>query len=411
MTGPGLGQLGLWLHLRGRRGDAPSLPALPPGSGPVLLMHVDPDAAQAVPQILRRLIRARPQLRVLRMGAPDAAQPGPAEGADDPAEDPTLIAQLLDRARPRAVLLLGAALPPALIAAATARQIPVILAEFRMTAQDLAWGLRGGMRRALLSRLDAVMLADATSLTLARRLSVPADRLAMTGPVSEIREPLHCSETERVSMAQQLNGRHAWFASSLPATEETAVLEAHQAALRRSHRALLILSPRDASRIDGLALDIEAGGLTVARRSEDEDFGDEIQVLLTDGPTEMGLWYRLAPVSFMGGTLVGDDTAMRHPFEPAALGSAIVHGPEPGAFRTEWQQLDGAQAACQVTSAGELAQAIADLTQPELIATLASHAWTVSTGGADVAIRIADRVLQAMDQPRAADAPADRQPA
>ncbi|WP_168217657.1 3-deoxy-D-manno-octulosonic acid transferase, partial [Paracoccus liaowanqingii] len=324
--------------------------------------------------------------------------------ADDPADDPVLVAQLLDRARPGAVLLLGTALPAALIAAATTRQIPVLLAEFRVGPRDLAWGLQGGMRRQLLAQVAAVMLTDAASLGLSRRLSLPAAKLAMTGPVSEIREPLHCSETERVSMAQQMNGRHAWFAASLPAPEEAVVLEAHQAALRRSHRALLILAPRDPARIDALARDIEAGGLTVARRSEDEDFGDEIQVLLTDGPTEMGLWYRLAPVSFMGGTLCGDEAAMRHPFEPAALGSAIVHGTEAGPFRTEWQQLDGAQAARQVRGPEDLCQAIADLTQPEPIATLASNAWTVSTGGADVAIRIADRVLAALDAPRPAAA-------
>ncbi|TJZ90453.1 3-deoxy-D-manno-octulosonic acid transferase [Paracoccus gahaiensis] len=400
MSGPGLGQLGLgqlglWLHLRNRRGQTPGLPPLPPGNGPVLILHVAADALAAAPQILHRLTRARPLLRLVRLGAEEA-------GGDDPADDPVLVAQLLDQAKPGAVLLLGATLPAALIAAATARRIPVLLAEFRMSARDLAWGLQGGMRRQLLTQLASVMVTDADSLAQARRISLPAARMAMTGPVSEIREPLHCSETERVSMAQQMNGRHAWFAASLPAPEEAVVLDAHQAALRRSHRALLILAPRDPARIDGLARDIEAGGLSVARRSEDEDFGDEIQVLLTDGPTEMGLWYRLAPVSFMGGTLCGDEAAMRHPFEPAALGSAIVHGPEAGAFRTEWQQLDGAQAARQVRGPEDLCQAIADLTQPVPIATLASNAWTVSTGGADVAIRIAERVLAAIDAPRPA---------
>ena len=111
----------------------------------------------------------------------------------------------------------------------------------------------------------------------------------------------------------------------------------------------------------------------------------------------MGLWYRLAPVSFMGGTLSGDADAMRHPFEPAALGSAIVHGPQDGPHATEWQQLTGAHAVRQVRTADDLAQAVTELTQPETIATLASNAWMVSTGGADVAIRIADRVIAALD--------------
>lgn len=390
--GSGLGQLGLWLHLRGRRSDIASLPPIPAGTGPALVLHVADDAARAAPQILTALTRARPGLRVLRLDA--------AAGADDPA----VTAQLLDRARPRAVLLLGADLPPALIAAAAARRVPVVLAECRLSRADLAWGLQGGMRRQLLSQMEAVLLSDAPSLALARSMALPEARLAMTGPVSEIHEPLRCSETERASMAQQMNGRHAWFAASLPQAEEEAVLAAHQAALRRSHRALLIIAPADPDRIDALARDIEAQGLTVARRSEDEDFGDEVQVLLTDGPTEMGLWYRLAPVSFMGGTLSGEVAAMRHPFEPAALGSAIIHGPRTGPHATEWQQLSGAQAARRVRQADDLALAVTELTQPETIATLASNAWTVSTGGADVALRIASRVAALLDRP-------ERQPA
>ncbi|WP_410217118.1 3-deoxy-D-manno-octulosonic acid transferase [Paracoccus sp. (in: a-proteobacteria)] len=394
MAGAGLGQLGLWLHLRGRRGPDPVLPPVPSGSGPALIIHVSPDAFQAEGQVLRRLARARPDLRKIRMTAVAHLSDQP-----DPADDPSFVDQLLDLAQPAAVLLLGSTLPAALIAASAARQIPVVLAEFRLAPADQSWTLQASMRRQLLSQISAIMLADGASHRIARRMGLSKMRLAMTGPVSEIREPLHCSETERVSMAQQMNGRHAWFAASLPQPEEGAVLDAHQAALRRSHRALLILAPRDPARIDGLARDIEAAGLSVVRRSEDEDLGDEVQVLLSDGPTEMGLWYRLAPATFMGGTLSGDESAMRHPFEPAALGSAIMHGPAVGPHRTEWQQLDGANAARQVRNADDLAQAVVELTQPELIAELASNAWRVSTGGAEVAIRIADRVLAALDRP------------
>ncbi|MDN5569443.1 MAG: 3-deoxy-D-manno-octulosonic acid transferase, partial [Paracoccus sp. (in: a-proteobacteria)] len=395
MPGAGLGRLALWWHLRAQHGTDPALPAIPAGHGPGLVLHVSATALRAEAQILRRLSQLGPDLRIIRI---------PETDGDDAALDAEASAQLLDRAHASAVLLIGTDLPPALIAAASARDIPMILAECRLQPGDLGWGMQAAMRRQLLSHMTTVMLTDTASMQIAHRMALDRSRITMTGPVSEIREPLHCSETERVSMAQQMNGRHAWFASSLPQPEEAAVLAAHQAALRHSHRALLILAPRDSARIDLLAQDIEAAGMTVARRSEDEDLGDEVQVLLTDGPTEMGLWYRLAPVSFMGGTLSGEDTAMRHPFEPAALGSAIVHGPERGPFATEWQQLDGATAARQVRTPEDLAVTITELTQPEMIATLASNAWTVSTGGADVAVTIA-RAVQAVLQPPERTAP------
>ena len=393
MTGAGLGRLGLWWHLRRAGTQVEDLPRIPPGGGPVLVVHVTPDARPAETQLRRRLARARPGLRIVTVAPRADGAPDP---APDPAMDPGCMRALMDRARPAAVLALGTALPPALIAAAVDRDIPVILAEMRLTPDDLGWGMAARMRRHMLARAQAVLLTDAASHAAARRIGLHAWRLEMTGPVSEINEPLRCTEAERTFMAALMTGRHAWFAAAIPEAEEEAVIAAHLEVVHHSHRALLILAPEDPARLPDLAARIEAAGLIPARRDLDDEPTPEVQVMLTDGLIEMGLWYRLAPVTFMGGTLTGAGT-MRHPFEPAALGSAIVHGPEPGGFVTEWQQLDGAHAARRVAGPDDLAAALVELTQAELAASLATNAWRVSTGGADAAIRIADRVLGAID--------------
>src|SRR5690606_18817778 len=114
---------------------------------------------------------------------------------------------------------------------------------------------------------------------------------------------------------------------------------------------------------------------------------------------EMGLWYRLAPVCFLGGTLLpGPGLAPRHPFEPAALGSAIIHGPATQVHGAEWGQLDGASAARLVMDAAELSSAVADLSAPDQAAALAGVAWSVSTGGAAVLARIAEIVVAALEE-------------
>lgn len=389
----GLGQLGLWLHLRGRGAGGSGLPPVPPGAGPAIVVHVAPEADHAERQVLRRMVTLRPDLRIIRL-------PTPAAGLADPGDDPALMRQLLDTARPQALLLLGAGLPVALIAAAAEREIPVILAEARLDPQRSAsgWNLRQALRRQMLRGMARVLVTDPASEAAALRIGVPRERLDMTGPVTDIREPLHCSEAEREALADLMDGRHAWFAAGLPPSEEQAVLAAHEAVLHHSHRALLILAPGDPGRAPALAERAEAMGMVVAQRALDEEPEPEIQVLLTEGMTEMGLWYRLAPVSYMGGTLSGDLAATRHPFEAAALGSAVVHGPRIDQHPTEWQQLDRAGAARAVSGAEGLAQAMVDLTSAELAATLAHNAWSVSTGGADVAIRIADRLFEALSQ-------------
>lgn len=385
MAASGWGRLGLWLHLRGGSETASVPIELPEGTGPLLLLHVSKGAEIAAAQVTARLQRARPDLRILRCERP----------GDQDSNDNAAAAQALIRAaRPDALLLLGGDLPAALIATADRQNLPIVLGEARLDLDDAGWGLRAAMRRLLLARMRAVLVTDAASHTTAIRMGADANRVILTGPVAEIRDPLGCTEAEREIFADLLNARHAWLAASIPVAEEQAVLTAHRAAMRQSHRALLFLAPRDPARIDALAKMIEADGLVVARRSRDEEPTEEVHVMITDGPTEMGLWYRLAPVSYMGGTLSGEDDGARHPFEPAALGSAIVHGPQTDRHATEWQQLDGARAARPVSDAISLSAAIAELTQPDLIASLASNAWTVSTGGADVALRIVTPVLE-----------------
>lgn len=115
--------------------------------------------------------------------------------------------------------------------------------------------------------------------------------------------------------------------------------------------------------------------------------------------SELGLWYRLAPVTFMGGTLVPGGSG-RNPFEPAALGSAILHGPHPGPYPEAYALLAEARAARLVAGPDALAEAVTELIAPDRAALLAHNAWAASSGGAEVTDRVAGAVLAALDARR-----------
>ena len=384
MAQAGLGALGLWLHLRGRPATRLDRPELPAGDGPLLIICVGDDLDRAAEQVIGAMRQARPDLRVIRPGA---------DGLPDFADDPTAAPQIIDAARPAAVLLFGDALPPALIDAATRAGVPVILIEARLPPAGGWWSLSGGMRRRLAGLLSLVTVADPPCRGAVLDQGVPAARVVLTGPLTEIHDPLRCTEAERMAMAAMLRGRLVWLAAAVPQAEEQAVIEAHQAALRQSHRAVLIFVPNRPERAGALAEALESAGLAVAQRNLEEDPVADVQVLVAEDEQEMGLWYRLAQVTYMGGTLLGGNPAARHPFEPASLGSAIIRGPRIDVHETEWRHLDGAGATRAVRNAAALAEAVTDLSRPELAARLASNAWTVSTGGAGVARRIAQPIL------------------
>lgn len=384
-----LGQFGLWLQRRQNKGSAPTGFVLPEGEGPLMAFYASSDFQHATEHIRDVLGDQQPDLRFFDMNL---------AGGPNPSTDRSACRHAFMRETPFALLLLGSDLPPALITTAADMGIPIIAADMRLESGDARLNLRAAMRKELLVNLTMFLVSDAQQQANLRKLGVEANRIRITGPFSKTYEPLAYNEAERSAIAEMFQGRHSWFAVCVPPSEEEVVLAAHHAALRQSHLALLILLPSDPSRIDALVKRIEESGLAVARRDLDEEPIEEVQVFIVDSISELGLYYRLAPVSFMGGTLSGDDEKSRHPFEPAALGSAIVHGPEIGRFSDAWQQLMDAKASRSLTTVDEIVSSAIELSQPEIVAGLANAAWNVSTRGAAVSIEVSETVLSYLER-------------
>lgn len=398
--------LALWLHLRRRAALAETVPDAvegPAGEGPLILIHLSERADDAPPvaALLRAMLARRPGLRFAFSGSAPTADmlwPGLRSVTLPPLRDPVSVQTALKSLQPRALLLLGDQLPAALITSLAEKSVPAILAEARLVAYDRSGTWRGAINRGLMARVSRILAPDPTAAAAARQLGADPDRIEVIGPVTETLPPLAANEAERSALAQILRGRHVWMAANPTLPEAQALLAAHQATLHHNHRALLILAGLPEAMVPAIRAEVANLGMADVLRSEDDDPEADDHVLIADDPQELGLWYRLAPVCFMGGTLLpGPGLAPRHPFEPAALGSAIIHGPLPGPFGAEWVQLDGATAARLVTGPEALSLAAADLSAPDQAALLAENAWAVSTGGAAVLRRIADTVIDAME--------------
>lgn len=397
--------LALWLHLRRAALSSGPVPpiATPPGDGPLVLVHLS-EQAEDPPQpaaLIKALLARRPGLRFAFSGAPlpsDHLPAGLRSVALPPCHDPAVAHEAIQTLRPRVALILGDQLPASLISVMAEQRLPVILCEARLVAYTRRGSWRGAVNRGLIGKITRILAPDPTAAAAARQLGAAPDRVELTGPITETRPPLAANEAERRALAQILAGRHTLLAACPTLPEAKAVLAAHQAALHHNHRALLILAGLSEEILPQIRAEVEALGLAAVLRSDDEDPSPDDHVLIAEDTQEMGLWYRLAPVSFMGGTLLpGPGLAPRHPFEPAALGSAIIHGPIAGPHGPEWVQLDGASAARLVTDAAGLTRAVTDLSAADQAAMLAGNAWSVSTGGAAVLGRIADTVIEAME--------------
>ena len=106
--------------------------------------------------------------------------------------------------------------------------------------------------------------------------------------------------------------------------------------------------------------------------------------------------YRLAPVTFLGGSLVSG-VGGRDPFEAAALGSAILYGPNVGRYLAAYSRLASVGAARIVKDAETLAGAVQRLSAPDQAAAMAHAAWEVVTQGAEATDRLLDLLQDTLD--------------
>jgi 3-deoxy-D-manno-octulosonic-acid transferase len=221
-------------------------------------------------------------------------------------------------------------------------------------------------------------------------------KVEITGPLSDTVFALRCNEAECDDLARNLGGRPVWLAAEVE-RDEVAILEAaHRKAFRSAHRLLLILVPRDATDADGIVADLEALGWRVAKRSDQDEPDPETQIYMADTEGELGLWYRLAPASFIGGTLSAD-VQPTDPFAPAVLGSAVLHGPNTGENPARFRALAANGASLPVANAEELGNAVISLLAPDRAASLAQAAWATTTESAHVVERMADVMLEIIE--------------
>lgn len=291
--------------------------------------------------------------------------------------------------KPELVIFSGGELRPALLHETAARNLPVLMVDARAPhlppARD---GWYPGLIRTSLAAFRHVLALDEPTARIWRKSGATPDIVEAAGRMEEETAALPYVESDRAALARALATRPIWLAACVPEAEEATVITAHREALRLSHRLLLILVPQDPSRAELLAARLEKDeGWSVTLRSAETDPDAETEVYIPDNHSEFGLWYRLAPVTYLGGSLAGSGCA-RNPLEPAAMGSAILHGPRPGPYAPVIGRLGAARAARIVGSPEDLVQALGDLLSPDRAARQAQAAWTIASDGADVTLRV-----------------------
>ena len=272
-----------------------------------------------------------------------------------PLDQPGYVARFLSHWRPDAGLFVESELWPCLIREARRRGVPLALVNGRISPRSFArWRKRPKAARALLDGFDVLLAQDPAN---AERLETLAGRaVPTTGNLKHAAPALPVDARALHLLTEAVMGRPAWLAASTHAGEEEDVLAAHAQVAERLPGTLTIIAPRHPSRGDAVAEMLEAAGLPYARRAAGALPGPGDAVYLADTLGELGLFYRLSDVTFVGGSLSG--TGGHNPLEPARLGCAIVTGPDLFNFADIYGRMRAAGGAAIVRNARDLAASL-----------------------------------------------------
>lgn len=336
--------------------------ARPPG--PLVWVHAASNGeAISMLSLIDRLLVERPSLSVLVTtgtvtSARLLAHRLPADRAWHqyvPVDRPTYVRRFLDHWRPDLALWVESELWPNLVSETDRYGIPLLLLNGRMSLRSFrGWQRVPGLIGSLLACFELCLAQDEVQAERFRGLGAAA--AGTVGDLKTAAAPLPFDENELARIAARAADRPLWLAASTHQGEEEAAAEAHRGLRRERPGLLTIIAPRHPSRADAITAMLEQRGLTVTRRSRGEVLDSSTDVYLADTLGELGLFYRLAGIAFIGGSLT--PMGGHNPLEAALLDCAILHGPDMSNCAAMAQNLDSVGATILVHDAAELTAAI-----------------------------------------------------
>jgi len=159
----------------------------------------------------------------------------------------------------------------------------------------------------------------------------------------------------RRKLAAALSGRTVWLAASTHPGEDDTVAAAHLKMRGARPDLLTIIVPRHPERGPLIAEQLRPANLTVALRSEGRLPEASTDIYVADTIGELGLFYALSSVAFIGGSLA--DRGGQNPVEAVKLGAAVLTGPNFQNFRDSYTELLRTGGCKEVSDAASLAEA------------------------------------------------------
>lgn len=282
-----------------------------------------------------------------------------------PYDLPCALKRFFDQVNPKLVIIMETELWPNLITELHRRDIPLVIANARLSERSAAGYKKiGSLTRRILRRTTLIAAQNQEDGERFIDLGLQRSHLAVTGSLKfDISVTPELAARAVALRRQWASRRPVWIATSTHEGEEAIILAAHRELLNRFPDLLLILVPRHPERFPTTQALTQGLGFSYTLRSSGEVPAVDTQVVIGDTMGELMMLYGIADIAFVGGSLV--ERGGHNPLEPAAHAIPVLMGPHTFNFKDICLKLSEAGGLITVKDADSIVKEVNSLLTDE----------------------------------------------
>lgn len=317
-----------------------------------------------------------------------------------PIDNPVFATRFVRYWQPTIALWFESEFWPAILSAIKRKNIPLILINGRISNKTFKrWQQFEYIIKELLACFTACLGQSEED---AYRLRVLGAKDAMClGNLKYAGLPIPVDAEKKKEILEQIGERPLWLVSSTHSDEEAKIGRFLKELNEKHPNLLTLIAPRHPHR--GVEIRDQLRDeykLNVALRSEGDKITAKTDVYIADTIGEMGIWYEISPIVFVGGSLIphGGQNFM----EPSRCRDAVIVGPHMHNFNDAMARAKRADAIIQVNDVIDLIAMVDQLlSNKELLEAKRSLAYNWATGEAKVLDGIVEKIQGYMEDENA----------
>jgi 3-deoxy-D-manno-octulosonic-acid transferase len=313
-----------------------------------------------------------------------------------PYDVPKFARNLLNHFKPDAVLWFESELWPSLISEIHKTKVPLILVNGRISDKSFnRWKKFKFLSKELLSYFSLCLGQSEQDKNRLKILG--ATNVDCVGNLKYAGIPLPVDPIKKQEIVSSIGNRRVFLLSSTHSNEEEQFAE-HLKEFQRIVKDVLIISvPRHPHRGKEISETFNKHSFTTALRSNKEPLTAETEVYVADTIGEMGIWYSIADVTFVGGSLIKHGG--QNFIEPARDKNAVIVGAYMHNFKEMLERAQSSHAVIQRYSAPEvIEEAISLFMEEELLNTAKQNAYNWAEAEAKVLDGIKDALVKELSR-------------